>query len=326
MNILKFIFISLITVSSLLGLPFLGASEALAQVQIFPTRLTLSDQNVSGYLNLRNASESDRTFELQLVFFQMRPDGSVEKQAQVPSSHPLVDRLKFSPSRVTLAPGEKQVVRVMMSEFEELPKGESYIHLQVVPDKSVESQPTRQAQSGASLQLNARVAVAVPIIFRKGVTEAVPQILEPRYWTHPGGGLQMQFKLQRKGEGFIVGDLSVFKKTDQTEELLTSLKGVSSYIDQRLVTAHISADELERISALGDSALTYKFASNSDSAQPFLLEGRFERSSEIVSSHSRGKRMGVVDASVRAAEKKATKRKLKDKKSKDKNSDRQNRP
>jgi fimbrial chaperone protein len=264
----------------------LGPWMAWAQVQIFPTRLTLTDQNISGYLNLQNSSSDPQVYELQLVLFKMRNDGSFDRQKEIPSSHPLVDRLKFSPSQVTLKPGEKQIVRVMVSEFANLPTGEAYLHLQAVPQKASGA----KSQAKTNFQLSARIAVAVPIVVRKGAVQAQPLILQARYKPEPDGGLKLSFEIQKKGDGLIFGDLEVLRKQNQTEEIITKVKGIASYIDQRSFVTIIPAEEAKKGSGLQDGELIYRFTSNSESAQSFALEGPLTRDVEKETKGDRKRR------------------------------------
>ena len=251
--------------------------SAEAQVQIFPTRLTLTEQNISGYLNLQNSSADKQTFDLQLVLYKMRKDGGFERQKNIPASHPLVERLKFSPRQVTLNPSEKQIVRVMVSEFSELPNGEHYLHLQALPQKVT----SEKNQSQNSFQLNARISVAVPIVVRKGTVQAQPQILEAHYKKLPDGTLQFNFMIQKKGDGLLVGDFEVIKKNGESEETLAIVKGVASYIDQRTFTATVPSEEVEKVSSVKDGQLIYRFRSNADSAQSFSLEGSIDQNRAI---------------------------------------------
>ena len=254
----------------------LAAGFSQAQVQIFPTRLTLTDQNVSGYLNLQNPSNEKQTFDLQLVHYKMRQDGGFERQKEIPANHPLVERLKFSPSQVTLNPSEKQVVRIMVTDLNGLPDGETYLHLQALPQKA----GSPKSQTKGNFQLNARIAVAVPIVVRKGAVTVQPQIREARYRLQSDGGLQLKFQIQKKGEGFLVGDLEILQKKSQSEELITMFKGLASYIDDRSFGTTLSSEEMKKFPNLNEGSLIYRFKSNSDSGQAFSLEGTLSPETE----------------------------------------------
>lgn len=251
---------------------FLFSSVVSASVQIFPTRLTLSEKTLSGHLTLRNSSESDQEYELGLVLYKMRSDGGFDRQKVIPANHPLLDKLKFSPFKVALKPSEKQVVRVMVAEFGDLSNGESYLHLEAVPQAEVRD----RSRSKSNLQINARIAVAVPIIVRKGEVDTVPEIVDAKYQRLSDGGLLFEFELLKKGSGSVFGDLEIFENRSESPVVLTTVKGISSYIDKRSVKVTLSADEIKDLMSKKEVKFSYRFSSNEESASSFLLSGDFE--------------------------------------------------
>lgn len=250
-----------------------------SQVQVFPTRLTLSDQTRSSYLNLRNTQNKSETFEIELVQYKMKQDGSYTKSESIPQDHPLLERLKFSPKTVQLGPGEKQVVRVMVSDFDEMQDGEYYLHLQAVPQKS-ENERSEKESKKASMQLNARIAVAIPIVVRKGkLISARPEIMNASYFRLKNGDLQLRMDIKKSGIGFVIGDLEIFSKKQNILKSLSVVKGISSYIEQRgfqhLIENNLLKDFVELENNKIKSELIYIFKSNQDSTEPFELTGEF---------------------------------------------------
>lgn len=242
-----------------------------AQVQVFPTRITLTDQRPSSYLNLQNSSSASETYHLELVEFPPKPDGQFAAPRPPGADHPLKDRIKFSPALASLAPGEKQVVRLMSLQASELKTGEYVLYLRAAPEGE-----RNDGEKAPGFHLNAKIAVAVPVIVRRGDVKVEPTITQATYETHDNQ-THFHFELHKTGNGFAHGDLEILaRKKDATEPVsVATVRGLSSYLDSRRVEQTVS--EKETSSAVGGEVAEwlYTFKSNSDSASPFSLEGKF---------------------------------------------------
>lgn len=263
-----------------------GGFPAFAQLQVYPTHLTLTPENSATYLNLKNNGGEAKTFEISLVRFEMQPDGSMLKNEMVPRE--VGEVLKFSPKKVTLAAGEKQVVRVMATTFDGLAEGESYVHLHFVPEVSSSPSPDEKAKvKNNQFALQARVAVAVPVIFRKGKGIIEAQLEDLTVSENENHDWILRFLLKKKGAFFLFGDLEILAVVETAkdseanlgppEELsIAHIVGLGSYLPERYVEQRIRKEDWEKKSeGRRISQIKVRYHSNDESAAAFDLSREY---------------------------------------------------
>jgi P pilus assembly chaperone PapD len=249
-------------------------SLVFAQAQVFPTRLTLTEETPSSYLSLKNTTGKPQKYRIELVQFLMKKDGSVLKTDTV--NNPLADLLKFSPKTVEIAPNEKQVVRVMATAFDNLADGEYYIYLHFVPE-SDNKIPDEQPKGKFSLQ--ARIAMAIPVVVRRGTAKVDGKLTALKALPDKNGNIAVSFKLTNTSKYFLAGDLDVIAVTDKGDVPLAKTTGLSSYLPERLVSTVVSKKDLtEKLNNEPIKKVKVRYASNSDSGSAFELSGESELS------------------------------------------------
>lgn len=243
-------------------------SIVLAQAQVFPTRLTLTEEAPSSYLNLKNTTASPQKYRIELAQYLMKKDGTVVK-ANV-ENNPLTEVLKFSPKVVELAPNEKQVVRVMATAFDDLTDGDYYVYLHFIPESgSASSSPTK-----AKFSLQARIAVAVPVVVRHGTAKVDGKLTELKAANVKNGDLEVTFKLANSTKYFLTGNLDIIGVTDKGETVLSQTIGITSYIPSRTVKTSVTTkDVAEKLNGESLKKVKVKFASNENSGTTFELLG-----------------------------------------------------
>jgi P pilus assembly chaperone PapD len=243
-----------------------------AQAQVFPTHLTLTEEAPSSYVNLKNTNEKPQKYRIELVQFLMNKDGSMSKSEKVSSA--LADILKFSPKEIEVAPNEKQVVRVMATSFDNLGDGENYIYLHFLPEAdTTETEKGAEKSKGGKFNLQAKVAVAVPVVVRKGVAKFEGKLQNLKATTEGAGDLGVNFKLANASKFFLTGDLEVIGVTEKSEVPLSKVIGLSSYIPERAVSTKIAKDELnKKLAGEPLKKIKVRYVSNAESAAPFELQ------------------------------------------------------
>ena len=112
--------------------------------------------------------------------------------------------IRFSPRRVTLDPGETQVVRIALRRNLNRPEGEYFSHIRVltlteIPDGSDTVDPTVQ-----SVKISARTAIAVPVIWRNSPNDQAAKI---NLATLDDGAQNLLVEVQRQGHLSVRGFL-----------------------------------------------------------------------------------------------------------------------
>lgn len=226
---------------------FLSIHFAHADLQVFPTRVELSDTEKTGQISLRHKGTKAMRYRIETVFYQMRPDGGMEvvkDASKDPNS--AVDFFRFSPRQVTLEPNVEQVVRILLRAPADLKEGHYYAHLYFegmddAEDKIIpETSPT-----GAQILLKARMAVAVPVVIKKG-NPSQEIVLENLKVITVGDKLSYSVDLERKGPAYFYGDFFVtFTPEGSTEsQIVSEVSGVSSYLTKRSVSYPLTVSKL----------------------------------------------------------------------------------
>lgn len=237
---------------------------AFAQAQVFPTRLTLTEEAPSSYLTLRNSTPKPQKFKIELMQLAMKKDGSVASIHN--DQNPLVDDIKFSPKSIEIAPNDKQVVRIMMTSFEGLSDGDSNIYLHFIPEGS------NEAKSNAKFSLQARIAVAVPIIVRHGTPKLDAKMKDAKALKDKSGNLKVSFEATNTTKYFLTGDLEISAVTPKGDVSLSKILSISSYIPSRIVSVDIKKEEITaKIPEADVSKLKIHYYSNNDRGAPFDL-------------------------------------------------------
>lgn len=239
-----------------------------AQAQVFPTRLVLNEETPSSYLNLRNSSTKVQKFRIELAHFQMAKDGTQRRVTD--AKNPLFEVIKFSPKTVEIQPNDKQVVRVMNTSFETLTDGDYVVYLHFIPESSGSEAPK---QDKGSFNLHARIAVAVPVIVRKGTAKLEAKLDSFVATRNAKGDVTISLDLSNRSPYFVNGDLEILADVDGKLTEIERYVGFSSYLPERSFKTSFTKEQIEQ--RLGPGAtvknLKLRYAANADSAAPFEL-------------------------------------------------------
>ena len=145
------------------------SARADAVLFIYPTEVIFEDNRRSAEITLTNRGDQTGTFEMGWNNMTMMPEGGLKKLEEQPpwSVQPFV---RYSPRRVRLEPSESQVVKIALRRGSDTPEGEYYSHFRVLTLNSEDplADGAEAAPSGVSIQ--ARTAIAIPIIWRNSRT------------------------------------------------------------------------------------------------------------------------------------------------------------
>jgi hypothetical protein len=123
--------------------------------------------------------------------------------------------IKFSPSLVTLKPGERQHIRLAIRRPGSLADGEYRSHLvfEALPEPLGVSSDENQPQ-GARIIVQLNMAFSIPIILRQGETSVEAGISQAEVFSHVSKkgdqSLGVRVKLVRSGAFSSVGNLKIF--------------------------------------------------------------------------------------------------------------------
>lgn len=144
-------------------------AQAGAVLFIYPTLVIFEGGERSGEITVTNRGDETGTFEMSWTDMTMNADGGLVKyEGEAPWS--LQSYVRYSPRRVTLEPLESQVIRIAVRRGLDIPEGEYYSHFRVLTlnseDPSVDLSDAEEQDTGATVVIAARSAVAIPIVWR----------------------------------------------------------------------------------------------------------------------------------------------------------------
>lgn len=205
-----------------------------AELQVFPTKLSLSTRKKSTSITLRNRSTETTTYKISKVYYRQAENGSMRKVDEViKSDRSLNEYLKFSPRRVTLRPGEEQVVRLMVRRSANLSEGDYRTHIRFEPTSQNEKE-REDFVTQVRMSIKAKVAISVPVIFRQGHPD-FKLSLEGLSISQNDNQSFYSVNMSKDGKVFAHGTLKLFyqKTKESKKKLISIVNGVSLYSDKR---------------------------------------------------------------------------------------------
>lgn len=255
-----------------------------ADLNLSPKRLVFSGSTRSAQVYVFNRGTATASYTIELVDRVMLPDGQIAKPSEAApgeATDAAVKRLKsaremvtFTPRRVTLKPGESQVVRVRVLTPAGLAAGEYRTHLTVstLPpeDVGVTADQAAQAQEGQlAFRVVSLLALSIPIIVRQDVEAGGADLKDLSVNRHPDHAADQPaadvgLKLGRSGAGSVYGNLEVTaQKGGGKPEAIGAIRGIAVYpeVDQRVVNI-----PLQREPQRGEK-LTVRFSEEDDAGK-----------------------------------------------------------
>lgn len=231
------------------------ASSAFASLQVFPLRVVLTDNNRNAQVSLRHKGNSKMKYRITTVYYEMLKDGSMRP---LPDSSAVKDTaekfFRFSPKQVLLEPDVEQIVRLSLRMPGDTPDGEYRVHLRFEEESSAASQDAEGSQN-AMLSLKAKMAVAIPIIVRKGRPSVSVKLEDLKFIKNKEKSFAFSVELTKEGTANAYGDFEVVSvDKDDKQKVIGQINGVSSYIEKRLVSFPLA----EEPSVPGKLILHYK--------------------------------------------------------------------
>lgn len=141
---------------------------------VAPIRVVFDDSKQREDLNLSNIGRDTAVYLISFVHYKMQEDGGFQQLSDTdPLPTPRSDTyLRVYPRRVTLAPGESQLVQLQYRRDASMKDGEYRSHLYFRADKNTAPlgiEDTRDT-TRLSVSITPIFGISIPIIIRKGST------------------------------------------------------------------------------------------------------------------------------------------------------------
>jgi len=138
---------------------------------VHPTLVVFEGRTRSANVHIVNRGDQVGTFLVEWSDLAMDERGGLTAVTGASPLWSLRGHARYSPRRVTLKPGETQVVKVAVRRKRDVPEGEYYSHLKVRTLASGGGESGRKNTPGVTV--TARTGMAIPVIWRNG--KSTPQ-------------------------------------------------------------------------------------------------------------------------------------------------------
>ncbi|CUB02500.1 fimbrial biogenesis chaperone [Marinomonas fungiae] len=149
-----------------------------ADLMISPTRVFLDDGDRTFEVNLINTGKQIRSYRVEWKqMAALQQGGYRELTEKEKSQYSSLERfVRISPKQVTLAPGGRQTVKLLVRKPSGLQTGEYRSHLSFVALPP--SQSNSEKNAGSSISLNVLMSYTMPVIYRVGAVNVNPAITD----------------------------------------------------------------------------------------------------------------------------------------------------
>ncbi len=193
--------------------------NAFAYVQVNPTRFLLEGNRKVGSMSVRNTQSEKVRVEMTLKFFSMTSTGEM-KRAKAGIEGKNLKRVIFSPSSFTVAPKEKQVVRFFIRDKIKDEELTGFANLRT--EKLGQDKP----KGKNSMSLVPKLAIAIPIIFRKKTKQSNISIEKIKKNSLSDGDCLISFDWKNKYHSSYINLIIKNKKNEKVK----IVKGASNYL------------------------------------------------------------------------------------------------
>jgi fimbrial chaperone protein len=225
--------------------------QASAQLLISPLRVVFEGRERSATVIVTNQGNEAATYRLEWQEKAATADGQYQDVREPdPSMRIASPYVRFSPRQVTLAPGERQQVRLALRRPGDLAAGEYRSHLTFVVIDERERRAARQANQGggAAIQVFMNLGFAIPVIIRNGQGRAAVGLAGAEFHVDELNRLGLRIQLRREGNFSAYGRLKIFWRQNQgsSEEEIGLLQNVALYpdVDSRLATVLLDREQV----------------------------------------------------------------------------------
>jgi len=216
---------------------------AAANLSVFPQKLVLEKDDKSGTIYLINRGDRSGLYELFWTHNVMTPEGTLMPHDNTDgvSTQALEKVARYAPKRVTLRPGERQVIKISIRARSSTPENEYFSHLSIrtldedLEQTEAQDDPDRPEDS-VKFSITTQTVVGLPIVWRnttdeaKGSVEILPTSTEEpnsisvRITRDTLPSLRGQLTIQHEGEDLIDPDFFVIYANLKSRDITFPLK------------------------------------------------------------------------------------------------------
>jgi hypothetical protein len=222
---------------SLILIPYLSIqSYAQGNLLITPMRVVFEGAKQIQELNLVNTGTDTTTFTISFIQYNMKEDGTMVKtdkpdEVQMPAA----PYLHIYPTKVTLAPGEPQVIVLQLKRKSGMPTGEyrSHLYFRAEKENSLHGfNKSEQDTTQLTVHLIPVYGLSIPVIIRTNDVKVSTTLTGLELENPPESSPLIKFTINRTGNISTYGDIIVENRPQQGKPVqLAVIRGIGVYAD-----------------------------------------------------------------------------------------------
>lgn len=233
---------------------FLASLNCSASLLITPSRVVFEDRTRTEQVTLNNKGSETTTYRISFIRQNMTVDGNFEAVEEGQEGLYSDEIVRYSPRQVMLAPGQTQVVRLMLRKPKSLADGEyrSHMLLQALPKVTTTdiSKAVDENSDEISVEITTILGVSIPVIVRHGKLESELTLTNASFVASPASKKKpyIAVDMNRSGNESTYGDFRVTHVSESGQSTIVSnAKGIAVYSPNQIRKFHIPVDIIDGV-------------------------------------------------------------------------------
>ena len=267
--------------SVLVVMSIIASSSIMAQgnLLITPRRVVFEGQKRTQDLNLANTGQDTAKYNVSIIQYRMREDGSFEEITEADPGQNFADKfLRFFPRTVTLAPNEAQVVKMQLIKTDQLKPGEyrSHVYFRAVPKvTALGTEEVVKDSTSIGVKLIPIFGITIPVIIHSGVSTTKVNLSDPKLEVINDSITRLQFAFNRSGNMSVYGDIEVEHISPQSVATkVGTVRGIAVYTPNQLRKFQMDLDKKAKVD-YHKGSLKITYTTQSDTKPEKLTETIF---------------------------------------------------
>ena len=247
---------------------------------ITPRRVVFDGTKRVQELNLANTGQDTAKYNVSIIQYRMKEDGSFEEITQPDPGQNFADKnIRFFPRTVTLAPNEAQVVKMQVTKMDELVPGEyrSHVYFRAVPKQvALGEEETKRDSSAVSVKLVPIFGITIPVIIRIGESTTRVNLSGLKMEIINDTTNRLELTFNRAGNMSVYGDLKVmYVSIEGIETQVGVVNGIAVYTPNAIRRFRMDLDSKADVDYHSGS-LRVTYSSQSDTKPEKLAEAELK--------------------------------------------------
>jgi P pilus assembly chaperone PapD len=222
--------------------------QAQGNLLITPRRVVFDGTKRVQELNLANTGKDTAKYNVSIVQYRMKEDGSFEEITQPDPGQNFADKnIRFFPRTVTLGPNEAQVVKMQVTNTANLASGEyrSHVYFRAVPKQVALGEVDKTRDSTAvSVKLVPIFGITIPVIIRVGESTTKVNLSDLKLEMINDTTKRLNLTFNRTGNMSVYGDLKVtYVSPAGAETLVGTVNGIAVYTPNAIRRFRVDLDK-----------------------------------------------------------------------------------